>query len=86
MGIKPRAKPEDHTVQFARKLGADTGTFMRADEYYAGADLEEVIDDAWMMGATQDTLADAGISLATENRERIRRAFVEGFTAGFGAD
>lgn len=67
--------------KFARELGASTAGFMSDDEYYADADPDELLDDAWMMGATQDSFDDEGYELEGEVRERAFAAFKEGFTA-----
>lgn len=76
----------DELESFAHQLGVNTGVFMAADEYYVGVgpdELDDVLDDAWMMGATQDSLVDAGFPIHAD--PDVRRIAHAAFTAGFKA-
>jgi hypothetical protein len=68
--------------QVATMLGEGAAEIF-ADPYYEGAEVDDdLVDDAWMMGATQDSFADAGIDLDDpEKRKRARTLFKQAFVA-----
>ncbi len=75
-------------ASFARTLGADSAAHRAGQPYYANVDpddLDDLLDDAWMMGATQDELVDAGFDVEGDPalRTAARAAFEEGFRQAF---
>lgn len=79
----------DDVKSVAHKLGAQMGKMMVDDEYYADVgpdELEDVVDDAWMMGGTQDSLVDSGFDIHDDPdvRRAAHKAFSEGFLSAFG--
>ena len=78
----------DDLERFAAELGRSTGGRMARDEYYSDVDpddLDDVVDDAWMLGATQDAFGDAGHDIHDndDNRKIAYKAFEEAFLAAF---
>jgi len=66
---------------FVRGLGEKMARTMRDDDYYRDSDPEDLVDDAWALGATQDTLGESGYLLeyGSEARQRAYDAFERGF-------